>query len=1277
MTARVPPPVSPALQPRLRNEGGLPSGRPQIPSTYRNTVGDPRSLQPAPSTTATTSQPQLPPRPTPGGGGGLGSANSSSSHLASRPLPTVGSGNSPKGPRAASPPATSPQQRTNGASGGGTGAGGGYGQPAYSPARIRRSSSWKDIKEVAMMAAEQSAAAHGGTGGASGPHGSWRGGSAGATAAAQAGATLRRTSFSNAPGLAATSTTTPSTTASTTTTGSVPPLNAMRAKPPRPARTAPNSPSSFDGTLPPRDAPLTVSAPGLQNRKPPPQPPIRAARPALDATIPHGGTTTGGSIVSFSPSNYGAPAVAHSTQSSSFSPSNAGGSGSSSPGTTARRRSADFSSLKNQIALSLEERDTNNASRESKEKEARAELLREVREHGGASTGGGGGGAINNNYRATAKLQDFGKNLLGRAKKLKGSRVGGKDAVGAGGDDDDEFEDAKSNAGTPMGSQENMRSIFGPADVAAATAGSATKLEPSPRPISVFPGRGDQSVLTASGGASRPISYFPRGGVGAGSAVVPPVANTSAVGGATLGAGMGSIGSGSVSTIPSPNSSPASFSPAPSNPNESPHDRRSKIANELLETERSYISALCTLVDVYQAPLLAFAKETISEMADIAMQVTQIFPAVLQLIPFNRELLKRLETVMSEWHENSTIGQIFVEMAPFLKMYKDYENSYSQTLDNYTEMLKDPAFRVLVDQLDSDPRVQSSRLESIIIMPIQRIPRYKLLLEDLLKRTPDAHPDCNLLKESLKKVDEVAVFLDSNLKEHEQRQKVVELTVNFNASTLLQPHRKWLREGEVGLRDPNLGNRVKKLHILLFNDILVPTVLSKLGVGGDNRRDVLNRPENQWPLELMWLSEPDLSIGTEKDNKGKNLQLELAGPGTNYSLIFKTPEERESWKKDILDAQEKHTKGGPNAALGDKRIGQYVFKNSTFYRGEWLRGQVHGKGEMVQHGNTYTGNFANDLKCGLGRMVFATKEVFDGDWANDLPHGQGTMEYPSGDRYEGGWKAGQRSGHGILRYANKDVYDGNWDENYPSVRGTLTCANGLYYDGEWLHGEFHGQGVLTTATGKVYEGGWAYGQRCGRGLLRYYHNGDESLLIEEYDGEWLEDMKHGAGTHKTIEGVYTGQFVYNCREGEGSMRYSDGSTYDGGWKKDKRHGVGTFLAGSSPSRIKKYTGEWASDKKNGKGEIWFTNGNQYEGTFKKDLIHGNGTMKSFVNGAKLEGKWLQGNRMGNAKLTFKPSTNAEETRELNGACREPMLEARKMRYALAPTLPDLQFNVTL
>lgn len=148
----------------------------------------------------------------------------------------------------------------------------------------------------------------------------------------------------------------------------------------------------------------------------------------------------------------------------------------SSPGGV-RRRSADFSSLKNQIALSLEERDSN-----SKEKEARAELMKEVREHGGASGG-------SNPNRTTGKLQDFGKNLLGRAKKLKGSRVGAKDA--SGGDDDAESETEDGSKSTTA-SHENLRTVLTPSEVAA-----ASKTDTSPRPMSIFPNPGG-STLTLS-----------------------------------------------------------------------------------------------------------------------------------------------------------------------------------------------------------------------------------------------------------------------------------------------------------------------------------------------------------------------------------------------------------------------------------------------------------------------------------------------------------------------------------------------------------------------------------------------------------------------------------------------------------------------------------------------------------------------------------------------------------------------------------------------------------
>jgi len=43
-------------------------------------------------------------------------------------------------------------------------------------------------------------------------------------------------------------------------------------------------------------------------------------------------------------------------------------------------------------------------------------------------------------------------------------------------------------------------------------------------------------------------------------------------------------------------------------------------------------------------------------------------------------------------------------------------------------------------------------LSSFLIMPIQRVPRYKLLLEELLRKTERTHADFGALNEALEKV---------------------------------------------------------------------------------------------------------------------------------------------------------------------------------------------------------------------------------------------------------------------------------------------------------------------------------------------------------------------------------------------------------------------------------------------------------------------------------------------------------------------------------------------
>ncbi|KAL6053417.1 RhoGEF domain containing protein [Balamuthia mandrillaris] len=709
--------------------------------------------------------------------------------------------------------------------------------------------------------------------------------------------------------------------------------------------------------------------------------------------------------------------------------------------------------------------------------------------------------------------------------------------------------------------------------------------------------------------------------------------------------------------------------PAETSRKETPHERRTKIAKEIVDTEITYINSLKRLLETYRPPLTNYAQsEKENKDSPVTMEgVNKIFAYLSQIIPLNEELLLRLNRCMDNWDESSTIGDIFVTMAPFFKIYTDYENNYESALQVYTQYFnKDPGFASIVELCDSQVSV---RLEACLIMPVQRIPRYVLFLQDLLTRTPPTHEDHPLLDKALKSINSVAEYIDENLKENEQRQKLLELTVTHNAHGLLAPHRKLLREGDIRLKDTGLGTKGKHLHILLFNDLVVPFLQSKIGtqLGYDNK-NALSGQHNQWSLDLVWLRD-------EPENPSQKFEhFELIGPGSSYTLRFTTHEEKMTWWNALKGAMEKHVEGGRNQEMGEYRYGTYHFKNSVEYTGEWWLGHMHGDGVMKVFGNVFRGQFCQDVKQGHGKMVFATKEIYEGAWANNLPNGEGKMSYPTGDQYVGQWKDGRRSGKGDLFYCTGDTYSGEWSNGLPCGFGKLTCTNNLIYEGYWLDGQFHGKGHLWTNTGKEYDGEWANGCRNGNGVYRYYHNGN--VLIEEYHGQWLDDMKHGPGNWWTVEGLYIGEFVDDLAEGKGRMEYADGSVYEGGWKRGKRHGMGRLTVADATRRVKQYEGEWYKGKKQGQGVIYFNNGNKHEGIFKKDLFNGAGISYNFVNGAKLEGKWNAGVRQGQAKLTFKPNP-VKDSQEITGMMNEPFLQTKKVKYTVAPELLELHFDITL
>jgi hypothetical protein len=65
------------------------------------------------------------------------------------------------------------------------------------------------------------------------------------------------------------------------------------------------------------------------------------------------------------------------------------------------------------------------------------------------------------------------------------------------------------------------------------------------------------------------------------------------------------------------------------------------------------------------------------------------------------------------------------------------------------------------------PETANMELTSYLIMPIQRIPRYVLLLTDLFKNTPEGHKDFEDLKKALAKMESVAEYVNTKKREAE------------------------------------------------------------------------------------------------------------------------------------------------------------------------------------------------------------------------------------------------------------------------------------------------------------------------------------------------------------------------------------------------------------------------------------------------------------------------------------------------------------------------------
>jgi hypothetical protein len=250
---------------------------------------------------------------------------------------------------------------------------------------------------------------------------------------------------------------------------------------------------------------------------------------------------------------------------------------------------------------------------------------------------------------------------------------------------------------------------------------------------------------------------------------------------------------------------------------------RDHVAQEILSTERVYVEHLDFLVKEVIMPLRAVVGTNNQILSDA--EIRAIFSETESILNYNRHLLQQLEERVTKWSVSQKLGDIFTLISSYLKIYTQYCSNYNEAMRILSECKKQNKFKKFVDELKKKCHdIEHRGIEDYLIRPVQRIPRYYLLLQDLVKHTSKDHPDYANLASAAQKVQAVAEYVNGKKREAENIMKVTEIQemIDGDIEPLAKPHRRFVKEGQLYEVGKSTTRKVPVV-LFLFNDVLVVT----------------------------------------------------------------------------------------------------------------------------------------------------------------------------------------------------------------------------------------------------------------------------------------------------------------------------------------------------------------------------------------------------------------------------------------------------------------------
>ncbi|XP_078362026.1 rho guanine nucleotide exchange factor 18-like [Oculina patagonica] len=329
--------------------------------------------------------------------------------------------------------------------------------------------------------------------------------------------------------------------------------------------------------------------------------------------------------------------------------------------------------------------------------------------------------------------------------------------------------------------------------------------------------------------------------------------------------------------------------------------KRQDVIHELIQTEVHHVRTLKIMQKIFYKGMLDYLPQE---------TVDQILPRLSDLLQINGDFLNRLKASEGDDSVVISVGDVLEqqfsgENAEKMKSaYGEFCSNHMDGVELYKKLHRtDKKFADFIKKCNMNKFCRRLSIPECITLVTQRLTKYPILIEAIVKTTKESKPDFNSLKKSITLVKEILQSVDQTIKDNEKQKQLsdmkmkmdLKVTVNYKNGKVknidfASNTSKLLHDGVLLWKTAR--GKLSETRVLIMEDMLV--FLQEK----DQKFSLLSLDQKAPIVRLKKLIVREVAT----DRKAIFLVSTSSKGPEMYEIVCESPEDKKRWMEIIREA---------------------------------------------------------------------------------------------------------------------------------------------------------------------------------------------------------------------------------------------------------------------------------------------------------------------------------------------------------------------------------------